>query len=109
MLTQNFAPGLGKGKIYEPKIYGFRVSERSKSGPRMQWLRMKPDDITELDEIGRRNAQREQQSDDEEDQQNTEKAVVRSQRSPTRQKARMRTRRRPSPSMINDQNGGRDG
>lgn len=50
MLTSNFAPGLGQGKIYEPRIYGFRVSERSKSGPRMQWLRMKPADANELDE-----------------------------------------------------------
>jgi casein kinase II subunit beta len=50
MLTSNFAPGLGPGKIYEPRIYGFRVSERAKSGPRMQWLRMKPLDINELDE-----------------------------------------------------------
>ena len=48
--THNLAPGLGKGKIYEPKIYGFRVSERAKGGPRMQWLRAKPLDINELDE-----------------------------------------------------------
>lgn len=46
----NLAPGLGAGNIYEPRIYGFRVSERAKSGPRMKWLRMKPADITELDE-----------------------------------------------------------
>lgn len=50
ILTSNFAPGLGFGKIYEPRIYGFRVSERAKCGPRMQWLRMKPRDINELDE-----------------------------------------------------------
>ncbi|KAG4302485.1 hypothetical protein PCANB_001300 [Pneumocystis canis] len=25
--------------IYQPKIYGFKISERSKSGPRMSWLR----------------------------------------------------------------------
>ena len=48
--THNLAPGLGKGKIYEPKIYGFRVSERAKSGPRMRWLRSKPLNINELDE-----------------------------------------------------------
>ncbi|EXJ86081.1 casein kinase II subunit beta [Capronia coronata CBS 617.96] len=48
--THNLAPGLGKGKIYEPKIYGFRVSERAKTGPRMKWLRSKPLDINELDE-----------------------------------------------------------
>ncbi|KAI1616942.1 casein kinase 2, beta polypeptide [Exophiala viscosa] len=48
--TNNLAPGTGKGKIYEPKIYGFRVSERAKSGPRMKWLRSKPADVNELDE-----------------------------------------------------------
>ena len=52
-LTTNLAPGLGKNHIYEPRIYGFRVSERAKSGPRMRWLRMKPDNINELDETRR--------------------------------------------------------
>jgi casein kinase II subunit beta len=28
-------------KIYEPRIFGFRVNERSRSGPKMQWLRMR--------------------------------------------------------------------
>jgi casein kinase II subunit beta len=49
--TATFALGLGSGHIYEPRIYGFRVSERSKCGPRMQWLRMRPTDINELDEV----------------------------------------------------------
>lgn len=49
----NLAPGLGPGKIYEPRIYGFRVSERAKSGPRMKWLRMRPVDVNELDESRR--------------------------------------------------------
>ncbi|OCK97803.1 uncharacterized protein K441DRAFT_655721, partial [Cenococcum geophilum 1.58] len=31
----NLAPGLGPGSVYEPRIYGFRVSERARSGPRM--------------------------------------------------------------------------
>ncbi|KAK5091440.1 casein kinase 2 regulatory subunit [Lithohypha guttulata] len=48
--AQNLAPGLGRSKIYEPKIYGFRVSERAKGGPRMRWLRSKPLDLNELDE-----------------------------------------------------------
>lgn len=48
--TTNIAPGLGEGKIHEPRIYGFRVSERALTGPRMQWLRMRPRDMTELDE-----------------------------------------------------------
>lgn len=46
----NLAPGLGPGNLYEPRIYGFRVSERSRTGPRMKWLRMRPTDVTELDE-----------------------------------------------------------
>lgn len=50
ILTSNLAPGLGQTKVYHPRIYGFKVSERSKTGPRMKWLRMKPADITELDE-----------------------------------------------------------
>lgn len=51
--TVSFCPGLGVGKVYEPRIYGFRVSERSRSGPRMRWLRMKPADIIDLDEATR--------------------------------------------------------
>ncbi|KZT74343.1 hypothetical protein DAEQUDRAFT_720507 [Daedalea quercina L-15889] len=39
------------GKIYTPKIYGFKISERAKSGPRMQWLRMRPWSPEELDEV----------------------------------------------------------
>jgi casein kinase II subunit beta len=50
MIAHNLGPGLGKGKVYEPRIYGFKVSERARSGPRMQWLRSRPDDINELDE-----------------------------------------------------------
>ncbi|TVY25026.1 Casein kinase II subunit beta-1 [Lachnellula hyalina] len=50
MNVQNLGPGLGKGKMYEPKIYGFKVSERARSGPRMSWLRDRPVDIRELDE-----------------------------------------------------------
>lgn len=52
--TATFAQGLGPrkgGQVYEPRIYGFRVSETSRVGPRMaQWLRTKPEDINELDE-----------------------------------------------------------
>jgi casein kinase II subunit beta len=50
MTPSNLAPGLGDGKIYEPRIYGFRVSERARSGPRMKWLRSRPTDVNELDE-----------------------------------------------------------
>lgn len=34
-----------------PKIYGFRVSERAKSGPRMRWLRLRPHTADELDQV----------------------------------------------------------
>src|SRR5690606_34442038 len=52
-LEPYLAPGLGKGHMYDMKIYGFKVSERSKSGPRMKWLRDKPDDVLELDEAAK--------------------------------------------------------
>ena len=48
--ASNLAPGLGRGKVYEPKIYGFKVSERARSGPRMSWLRKRPLNISDLDE-----------------------------------------------------------
>ncbi|KAL5488096.1 CKB1 [Sanghuangporus weigelae] len=41
------------GKVYTPKIYGFRVSERAKGGPRMRWLRLRPEDPAELDKVDR--------------------------------------------------------
>ncbi|KAG9317391.1 casein kinase II regulatory subunit-domain-containing protein [Chiua virens] len=40
-----------EGRIYEPRIYGFKVSERAKSGPRMQWLRLRPQSPEELDTV----------------------------------------------------------
>lgn len=55
VLENNLAPGLGKGKMYEMKIYGFRVSERAKGGPRMKWLRNRPDDAVSLDEYTKAN------------------------------------------------------
>ncbi|RPB05426.1 hypothetical protein L873DRAFT_1825180 [Choiromyces venosus 120613-1] len=53
VLAANLAPGLGKGKQYEMRIYGFRVSERARSGPRMGWLRSRPEDISVLDETAK--------------------------------------------------------
>lgn len=50
VVAKNIAPGLGEGRIYEPKIYGFKVSERARTGPRMRWLRERPADERELDE-----------------------------------------------------------
>lgn len=37
------------GRVYVPKIYGFRVNDRAKNGPRMQWLRLRPESPSELD------------------------------------------------------------
>lgn len=51
--THNLAPGLGPGKVHEPRIYGFRVNEESKTGPRMKWLRMRPKNMNLLDEAKR--------------------------------------------------------
>ncbi|TPX15450.1 uncharacterized protein E0L32_004430 [Thyridium curvatum] len=70
MYAKNIAPGLGRPKIYEPKIYGFRVSEMARSGPRMQWLRDKPEDINELDEA-RRFAEDHPDSEDEDENMNS--------------------------------------
>ncbi|KAF5363816.1 hypothetical protein D9756_000438 [Leucocoprinus leucothites] len=39
------------GYVYVPRIYGFKVSERAKSGPRMQWLRLRPEDPEDLDAV----------------------------------------------------------
>lgn len=60
--TSNLCPGLGKGKIYDPRIYGFKVSEVSRVGPRMKWLRMKPKNVIELDEAWNHEQQQQQQS-----------------------------------------------
>lgn len=60
----NLGPGLGKGKMYEPKIYGFKVSERARSGPRMGWLRDRPSNIRDLDEAAIHNAELDESEDD---------------------------------------------
>ncbi|TEB35660.1 hypothetical protein FA13DRAFT_1624237 [Coprinellus micaceus] len=39
------------GYVYVPRIYGFKVSERAKNGPRMQWLRLRPESPEELDMV----------------------------------------------------------
>lgn len=39
------------GYVYVPRIYGFKVSERAKNGPRMQWLRLRPEAPEELDMV----------------------------------------------------------
>lgn len=34
-----------------PKIYGFKVSEKAKSGPRMLWMRLRPESPEELEDV----------------------------------------------------------
>jgi casein kinase II subunit beta len=64
MHAHNLAPGLGKDKVYEPKIYGFKVSERARSGPRMTWLRQRPDNLQDLNESALYGAEHGDDSDD---------------------------------------------
>ena len=42
------------GRVYTPRIYGFKVSERARSGPRMKWLRERPARAEELDHVDNR-------------------------------------------------------
>lgn len=42
------------GKVYVPRIYGFKVSERARSGPRMRWLRERPERYDELELVDHR-------------------------------------------------------
>lgn len=64
----NLAPRLGPRFTYDSKIYGFKVHETAKNGPRMRWLRNKPDDLNEIDEatIYHRNQSMRPDSDDDE-------------------------------------------
>ncbi|KAJ7781173.1 casein kinase II regulatory subunit-domain-containing protein [Mycena metata] len=39
------------GYVYVPRIYGFKVSDRAKCGPRMQWLRLRPETPAQLDQV----------------------------------------------------------
>ncbi|WVR09304.1 hypothetical protein IAU60_006369 [Kwoniella sp. DSM 27419] len=59
---------LALGRVYTPRIYGFKVSERARSGPRMKWLRDRPERAEELDTVdwkGRfKNASRGDKGDD---------------------------------------------
>lgn len=107
---QNFAPGLGDGNIYEPKIYGFRVSERSRTGPRMQWLRSKPEDMRELDESAKYHAEFGGSEDPADDELASSQAVpTQPPKSEGRKKAPMRRRRRISSEEAQVDPGGVNG
>ncbi|KAG9387607.1 Casein kinase II protein [Pyrenophora tritici-repentis] len=94
----NLAPGLGTGSIYEPRIYGFRVSERARSGPRMKWLRMRPTDVTELDEMRRYWEEHDEDADrpDDDDLNMVDVAEGGKGTPVDRRKKAIRTRRRPT-------------
>jgi len=81
MYARNIAPGLGPGRIYEPRIYGFRVSEMARSGPRMKWLRDKPTDVNVLDEA-RHFAQDNGESEDDDESMNMNGRVMARRRPP---------------------------
>lgn len=49
---------------YVPRVYGFAINERSKSGPRMKWLRIRPETDYEKDEAG---SERDQSADIQQD------------------------------------------
>ena len=38
-------------RTYTPKIYGFKVSEYAKTGPRMRWMRIRPTSLDQLDTV----------------------------------------------------------
>lgn len=101
MLASNLAPGLGQGNIYEPRIYGFRVSERARSGPRMKWLRMKPDDITELDESAIYHGTRLEEDDDADGDAEMANADPQQAAISQRRKAPIRRRRQAPPNSTN--------
>ncbi|BGP41873.1 casein kinase 2 regulatory subunit [Rhodotorula kratochvilovae] len=46
---ESTTPLTSLAKVYVPRIYGFKVSERARSGPRMQWMRMRPRTEGEID------------------------------------------------------------
>ncbi|BEI80516.1 hypothetical protein CcaverHIS002_0110450 [Cutaneotrichosporon cavernicola] len=38
-------------KVYTPRVFGFKFSERARSGPRMRWLRERPERYDELEDV----------------------------------------------------------
>ncbi len=104
MYVKNIAPGLGHTKIYEPKIYGFRVSEMARSGPRMQWLRDKPDDTNELDEA-RRFVEDHPDSDDDDESMNLNGRPVVRRRPPGSARLRQQRQNQNGSPMTMEANG----
>jgi casein kinase II subunit beta len=48
-------------QIYQPHIFGFRVNEKSKTGPRNQWLRQRPPEYIEEEEEEEETAEEDEQ------------------------------------------------
>ncbi|KAI9782400.1 MAG: casein kinase 2 regulatory subunit [Peltula sp. TS41687] len=110
--ASNLAPGLGQAKIYEPRIYGFRVAERARSGPRMQWLRSKPADLNELDEARRfheAHADEVMGNSDDEDEDEIAGAARRAAALARRKKAPIRKRRQVGSGRVGAGGGGAGG
>lgn len=99
LYEKNIAPGLGGTHIYQPKIYGFKVSERARSGPRMQWLRSRPENIKELDEA-RQFAQEGAASDDEDEAMNMNGRALARRRVPGNTRFRQRQHQNGSPMAL---------
>ncbi|KYK55175.1 casein kinase II beta subunit [Drechmeria coniospora] len=99
MYAKNIAPNLGSGRIYEPRIYGFRVSERARSGPRMQWLRDRPRDLNELDEERICEQQPDDDDDDDETGDKNGRLLVR-RRPPGTRRQRQRRNQNGSPMQL---------
>ncbi|KAL0097777.1 casein kinase II beta subunit CKB1 [Phycomyces blakesleeanus] len=53
-----------KRHIYQPRIFGFRVNEKSQAGPRMQWLRMRPSNYVDDEDSEDMEEERENPDDD---------------------------------------------
>jgi casein kinase II subunit beta len=107
MYAKNIAPGLGSGRIYEPKIYGFRVSEIARSGPRMKWLRDRPDRVADLDEAG--NFAVAHDSDEEDDRQNPNQQRSNRRRPPGNARLRQQRQSENGSPMAVETNGAESG
>ncbi|KAI7872982.1 casein kinase II, regulatory subunit [Spinellus fusiger] len=55
-----------KQQIYQPRIFGFKVNEMAPIGPRMQWLRMRPQYGQDDSEEGEEDGEEEEEEEEEE-------------------------------------------
>jgi casein kinase II subunit beta len=91
---------MGGARIYVPRIYGFKVSERARSGPRMAWLRMRPRQDIETAELDRvDNLGRWREGEGPAGTRSTETAATESGTSTARARAGIVDSPRPSPTL----------